>query len=114
MELLFSYGTLQYPKVQMSSFGRLLAGKKVKLLGYKLESVEIKDPKVLELSNEKFHPMAIHTGNPDDFIEGMIFEITKEELAQSDKYEVEDYKRVLEKFSNSCNAWVYVQANAND
>ena len=110
MERIFSYGTLQYKKVQKESFGRILKGYKVKLIGYKLEEVEIKDPKVLELSNQKSHPMAIKTGNPSDYIEGMIFEITSDELDQSDKYEVDDYKRIEETFDDNTKAWIYVQS----
>jgi gamma-glutamylcyclotransferase (GGCT)/AIG2-like uncharacterized protein YtfP len=110
MEKIFSYGTLQYPKVQLSSFGRLLKGEKTKLVGFKLEQVKINDFKVLELSNQEFHPMAIPSGSNEYYIEGMVFEITKNELAQSDKYEVEDYKRIKVQLENSCEAWVYVQA----
>lgn len=38
---LFSYGTLQYESVQLSTFGRKLSGAADSLLGYKLEKIKI-------------------------------------------------------------------------
>lgn len=108
MQLLFSYGTLQFDKVQLESFGRLLKGYKDTLMDYRLEDIEIKDPKVLELSGKKFHPMAIVSVG--DTVEGMVFEVTEEEIEQSDRYEVSDYKRQSIQLKSGVNAWVYVQA----
>lgn len=108
--LLFSYGTLQLEKVQQESFGRKLKGTKDTLQGYKLEDLEIKDPDVLAKSEQRFHPIAIPTGKPKDTIEGTLFEITDEELTQADKYEVSDYKRVLETFQSGKEGWVYITA----
>lgn len=105
---LFSYGTLQLEKVQIENYGRLLNGKKDSLLGYRLDKLKITDTEVLKKSGEEFHPIAVKTGNPDDVIEGTIFEITDEELIATDKYEVSDYKRVLETFLSGKKAWVYV------
>ncbi|HMU44886.1 MAG TPA: gamma-glutamylcyclotransferase [Chitinophagaceae bacterium] len=107
-ELLFSYGTLQLEKVQLESFGRILKGEKDSFSSYKLISLEIKDPKVLEQSQQKFHPIAVYTGNRQDTIEGVVFEISKEELAKADAYEVDDYKRIEVKLDSGKKAWVYV------
>ena len=60
-ELLFSYGTLQNTSVQVETFGRELVGFEDRLLGYKLEMVEIQDADVVELSGKKHHPIAIAT-----------------------------------------------------
>lgn len=109
--LLFSYGTLQLPSVQLSSFGRLLTGKPDRLLGYKLAQLKITDETVLAKSETATHPIAIKTNNPIDFIEGVIFEISEKELQQADEYEVEDYCRVQELFESGALAWVYVEAN---
>jgi gamma-glutamylcyclotransferase (GGCT)/AIG2-like uncharacterized protein YtfP len=113
IELLFSYGTLQNTSVQVETFGRELVGFKDQLLGYQLEMVEIKDVNVVELSGESHHPIAMVTGNDADQIDGMVFEITAEELAQSDEYEVDDYKRVIGKMKSGEQAWVYVSASDN-
>src|SRR6185436_839025 len=97
-EFLFSYGTLQKEKVQLESFGRILKGTKDTLKGYKLFFLEIKDETVLSKSEQKFHPIAVHTNNLDDAIEGIIFEITESELFIADTYEVDEYARVSEFF----------------
>lgn len=109
MEKLFSYGTLQLPQVQMDTFGRYLEGKKDILQGYKLEEVEINDPEVIKSSGKNIHPMLVFTGNKNDEITGVLFKITKEELAQADKYEVSAYKRVKEVFKSGTSGWVYVE-----
>ena len=113
MEQLFSYGTLQNVEVQLETFGRELTGSKDHLLGYQLEMVEIKDQGVVELSGETHHPIAIATCNHTDEIPGMVFEITTQELAQSDEYEVDEYQRVLGKLKSGKQAWVYVSASDN-
>lgn len=109
-EYLFSYGTLQNTQVQLETFGRVLEGHKDQLLGHKLEMIEIKDQGVVELSGQTHHPIVIISNNDDDFVSGVIFAITPDELAQSDLYEVSDYKRVMGRFKSGKQAWVYVQA----
>jgi gamma-glutamylcyclotransferase (GGCT)/AIG2-like uncharacterized protein YtfP len=105
---LFSYGTLQLEKVQLENYGRILQGKKDFLTGYRMGNLEITDEVVLQKSEMKIHPVAIKTNDVHDVIEGMIFEITAEELEETDQYEVADYKRVLEKFNSGEMAWIYV------
>lgn len=106
---LFSYGTLQLEKVQLESFGRILKGKKDKLFSYKLENIEITDEEVLRKSNKKFHPIAVKSNNKNDFISGVLFEITSEELQKADEYEVSDYQRVNEIFQSGTHGWVYIK-----
>jgi hypothetical protein len=110
IKLLFSYGTLQNRLVQLETFGRELAGSDDQLLGYKIEMVEIGDQQVVALSGKTHHPIAVESQDKSDFVPGVIFEITPEELAQSDLYEVSDYKRVMGAFKSGQQAWVYVQA----
>jgi len=105
---LFSYGTLQLEKVQLKNYGRLLTGQKDSLKNYKLDKLKITDREVLKKSGKEYHPIAIKTNNPNDSIEGMLFEITTAELEETDRYEVSDYKRVLETFSSGHQAWIYV------
>jgi len=108
MEKLFSYGTLQLEKVQLDTFGRKLVGKKDTLIGYRLEQIEISDPAVLASSSENFHPILRPSKNKADRIQGVIFEITKEELLKADTYEEENYRRVAQVFESGTSAWVYV------
>jgi len=108
-ELLFSYGTLQQDGVQMAQFGRLLKGRADALLGWRQEMVQITDPDVLAKSGKVFHPIVL-PGRKDDSVPGMVFEITGEELAAADSYEVSDYKRVAAQLKSGATAWVYVKA----
>ncbi|MCX7281262.1 MAG: gamma-glutamylcyclotransferase [Alphaproteobacteria bacterium] len=108
-EHLFSYGTLQQDEVQQASFGRLLKGVPDALLGWKQEMVEITDPDVLAKSGKRFHSIVMQ-GDTQDRVPGTVFEITAEELAAADRYEVADYKRVSAKLASGLTAWVYVKA----
>jgi gamma-glutamylcyclotransferase (GGCT)/AIG2-like uncharacterized protein YtfP len=107
---LFSYGTLQLERVQLETFGRLLHGSKDVLPGFKMESVEITDAEVLSKSAQAFHPIAIPTRNNDDKIDGVVFEITAEELAHADAYEVSNYKRISVTLASGKEAWTYVSS----
>ncbi|TAG12499.1 MAG: gamma-glutamylcyclotransferase [Sphingobacteriia bacterium] len=108
-QYLFSYGTLQLEKVQIASFGRILTGSTDKLYGYKLVSIEITDENVLQQSGQKFHPMALPASS-DDYIDGVVFEITHTELLQADHYEVDDYKRISVLLNSGIHAWIYIKA----
>ena len=109
MVRLFSYGTLQQDGVQLSSFGRLLKGAPDALPGWTREMVEITDPEVLAKSGMRFHPILVR-GTVSDSVTGMVFEITEDELASADRYEVADYKRILARLKSGMDAWVYVKA----
>lgn len=106
---LFSYGTLQQDSVQMASFGRLLKGVPDCLPGWRREMVEITDVEVFAKSGERFHPILV-PGAASDEVAGMVFEITEQELAGADRYEVADYKRIAVKLKSGLDAWVYVKA----
>jgi gamma-glutamylcyclotransferase (GGCT)/AIG2-like uncharacterized protein YtfP len=109
MVRLFSYGTLQQESVQRSSFGRSLKGAPEALPGWKREMVEITDPDVLAKSGMRFHPIIV-PGTASDEVTGMVFEITEDELASADRYEVSDYKRIAVRLKSGAEAWVYVKA----
>ena len=61
---LFSYGTLQDRNVQISSFGRELAGRPDALPGYAQTLLAIGDPKVVEISGKTHHPVVRPSANP--------------------------------------------------
>jgi gamma-glutamylcyclotransferase (GGCT)/AIG2-like uncharacterized protein YtfP len=106
---LFSYGTLQQDGVQLSSFGRLLKGMPDALPGWKCEMLEITDAQVLAKSGMRFHPIIV-PGAASDEVAGKVFEITEDELASADRYEVADYKRIAARLKSGIDAWVYVKA----
>lgn len=108
MALLFSYGTLQKEQVQLETFGRTLQGEKDILSGYRLTMLEITDPEVLRKSGQKFHPVLKFSGNVEDQIEGILFEVTDAEILQADEYEVDDYKRIETNFKSGKTGFIYV------
>ncbi|MFV0477265.1 MAG: gamma-glutamylcyclotransferase family protein [Parahaliea sp.] len=110
MEHLFSYGTLQLESVQLETFGRRLEGVGDTLQGYIVGTVRIRDTEVIRKSGKEFHPILKHTGNPTDEVVGTIFNISSEELAQADEYEVEEYARTSTRFKSGQTAWLYVDA----
>lgn len=110
-EYLFSYGTLQKEKVQLELFGRTLRGTTDVLRGYKTAPIEIKDEAVLAKSEQKYHLIAVPSTNKNDFIKGIVLELTEEELLIADGYETEDYKRISAMLDSGKDSWVYVAAN---
>lgn len=106
---LFSYGTLQLSQVQIDTFGRILSGTKDRLQKYIVSNLKITDQKVIKSSGTDIHPILIFTGKETDFVEGTLFLLSKEELLQADKYEVDDYKRSQLKFESGEMAFVYLK-----
>ncbi len=110
MERLFSYGTLQAEQVQHDTFGRSLEGTVDYLVGYRLLGLDIDDAAVVASSQQAVHPIAHYTGDSNDVLLGLVFEITAAELAQSDAYEVDAYQRQSIVLQSGVTAWVYVAA----
>jgi hypothetical protein len=108
MPLLFSSGTLQQREVQQATYGRLLAGTRDALLGYRLEPLEITDSEVVRLSGKAVHTIARLSGDPADRIEGVCFHLTDDELAATDAYEVDAYGRAEAELESGERAFVYV------
>ncbi len=111
-ENLFSYGTLQSQEVQVEAFGRLLEGHKDRMYGFSEDMVKIEDEDVVRTSGKTHHPIVRYSDNAQDFVEGTMFRITKEELSHADRYEVDAYKRVQVELSSGENAWVYIDAQS--
>lgn len=110
MPKLFSYGTLQQEAVQLSTFGRKLAGHSDELLEYEQSLIAIDDPAVVSTSGKTHHPIVKFNGDVHSKVAGTVFEITDEELAMADRYEVASYRRMLAKLASGASAWVYVDA----
>lgn len=85
MPWLFSYGTLQQEAVQLSTFGRLLQGQPDELVGFEQSLFEIKDPEFVTTSGKAHHAIVTFTGRPDSRVRGMVFEVSDDELAKSDR-----------------------------
>jgi len=107
-QLLFSYGTLQHPEVQLGIFGRLLHGAPDVLPGYTVDYAEIADDRIVELSGDAVHPIVRSTGNPRDKVVGVALLVTEDELDAADEYEVSLYRRISVTLASGRIAWAYV------
>jgi hypothetical protein len=108
-ERLFSYGTLRQADVQQALFGRAVPTVDDVLPGYRLDMVRITDPAVIAASGSDRHPI-LHRGEPGDVVDGACLELTPDELAAADAYEVDDYVRVAVTLKSGLSAWAYVAA----
>lgn len=106
-QLLFSYGTLQQPEVQLELFGRRVAAEDDVLPGYTVDYAEIDDPRVVEVSGRSVHPILRPTGNALDKVLGKVLRITGVELEAADEYEVALYRRVSIELASGQTAWIY-------
>lgn len=109
-ELLFSYGTLQQPEVQLDTFGRLFEAEDDVLPGFTVDYAEIVDQRAVDVSGSTVHPIVRPTGNPLDKVVGKVLHVTEEELDAADEYEVALYRRVAAPLASGRTAWVYVSA----
>ena len=95
---LFSYGSLQQEEVQLLLYNRILIGSKDELKGFKLAE------KLLDFK----YPIIFETKSISDKVSGIVFEITIDELRNTDEYEGEYYQRVRVKLASGREAWCYV------
>jgi hypothetical protein len=109
-EFLFSYGTLQLAEVQLSLFGRRLAGSSDVLEGFKHVPLQIDDQTVVEISGKSQHTMASFTGRAADTVSGSVLGLTAEEIRRADGYEVPAVTRVAVRLRSGVRAWAYVDA----
>jgi hypothetical protein len=109
---LFSYGTLQMREVQLANYGRALEGSRDALAGYRLAVVPDRDPKAVRISGTKRHFIVQPTGSPEDRVPGVLFLLTAEELAATDRYEGSDYVRAELRLESGRRAFVYVEPDA--
>lgn len=86
-----------------------MSGRADSLPGYSQSLVAIADPKVVATSGKTHHPIVQASANPKDEVPGTVFEITTDELAAADDYEVADYQRVAAILKSGAQAWVYVR-----
>ena len=110
MPLLFSYGTLQQPAVQLSTFGRLLRGHPDELVGFEQALLTIEDPEFVAKSGKADHAIVKFNGRTESRVKGTVFDVTESELAQADEYEPAGYKRVKATLASGRRAWVYADA----
>jgi hypothetical protein len=106
---LFSYGTLRLREVQLANYGRPLEGTPDVLEGFRLEVLPDRDPDAVRISGTKTHMVVRRTGNPADRVAGVVFLLTAEELAATDRYEGSDYSRAELPLESGRRAFVYLE-----
>src|SRR3954466_1437003 len=104
MSLLFSYGTLQDPAVQLELFGRRLVGTSDELVGFRHTAFLVTDPQFAARSGSETHSMARFTGRDDDRIRGTALQLTDAELSIADAYEPVAYERVRTRLASGADA----------
>jgi gamma-glutamylcyclotransferase (GGCT)/AIG2-like uncharacterized protein YtfP len=109
-QLLFSYGTLQNPAVQLDTFGRVVEAEDDVLDGYTVDYTEIEDPRVVDLSGLDVHPIVRATGNPLDKVVGKVLRVSEDEIDAADEYEVHLYRRIEVRLTSGRSAWAYISA----
>lgn len=92
----------------MKLFGRILNGAKDFLKGYKLSPIEITDESFITKGEKKIQATLNRTKNDSDFVEGIVFEISDEELLLADDYEPENYRRIKVALQSGKEAWIYI------
>lgn len=106
MPILFSYGTLRDPDVQLQLFGRHIAGEPDELVGFERTSFTV-DPGFAALSGSDTHVMVHYTGRDEDRTPGTALDLTDSELAAADAYEPSGYTRIRARLASGQDAWVY-------
>ena len=113
MPRLFSYGTLQQEAVQLATFGRRLEGSPNAIVGFQLAVFRVDDPEFIAKSGKADHAIVRFTGSDSDRVNGMVIEVTDEELAKSDSYEPSGYTRVEATLASGGRAWVYAATDSD-
>ena len=96
MELLFVYGTLQDPAVQQRLIGRTVTGTPDTLEGFFKSSISMTDG---------VFPLVIPRHGHE--VNGLVLEITLEELLAMDVYETSAYRRIRVPLRSGRETWVY-------
>jgi hypothetical protein len=107
MPWLFSYGTLQQEGVQLSTFGRRLAGHADELVGFEQSRLTIEDPAFVATSGRADHAIVTFNGRADSRVRGMALELSDRELVMADQYEPAGYTRISTVLASGKQAWVY-------
>lgn len=98
MTHLFVYGTLREKDVQLKYLGRMINDNKDSLGGFTMSRVII---------NETEYPILIEDVHSKEIINGMVLEITNDELIKLDEYETNLYVRKRVRLKSGKEAWVY-------
>ena len=97
-EILFVYGTLKDPSVQMEVVGKTIVGSADVLTGYRKSEIVI--------DGENYPAIVPDTKSN---VDGLVVYVTREELGLIDAYETDVYKRFLIVLKSGKTAWAYAK-----
>ena len=100
---LFVYGTLTTGETLKNILGRVVHSMPATLDGYD-------GSKTITIENESY-PAA--EKNTECSIQGLLIEVTSEELEKLDVYETDAYKRKEVELTNGKKAWIYLNKNSD-
>ena len=106
-QLLFSYGSLQWPDVQKQHFGRFLEGADDGVMGFRLGEIEVATSNSGAVGR---YPILMPDQAQTRAINGKVFIVSEDELAAADIYETSAYQRVETPLLSGKRAWIYIQA----
>ncbi|MDT0605857.1 gamma-glutamylcyclotransferase family protein [Croceitalea rosinachiae] len=97
-QFLFSYGSLQEEKVQLSVLERKLKGKFDTLIGYKKFEKKLMNK----------YPIIEKTNNSKDKVKGILYQVSNLDIYKIDLYESLAYSRTSVTLKSGTKAWVYI------
>ena len=100
---LFVYGTLTTDEALKNVIGRDVLGIPTRLDGYD-------GSKTITIENESY-PAA--EKNTECSIQGLLVEVTPEELEKLDAWETDAYRRKEVELTNEIKAWIYLNKNSD-
>nr|WP_208388237.1 gamma-glutamylcyclotransferase family protein [Microbacterium halimionae] len=109
--MLFSYGTLRSPAVQLDTLGHLVTCEVDVLTGYTVDYVEVDDPRD-DAPGVNTHARVRGTGSALDKVIGFVFEVTDAELDAIDNYEASRGCRSEVTLVSGRTAWAYLPVKA--
>ncbi|HUN08795.1 MAG TPA: gamma-glutamylcyclotransferase [Aggregatilineales bacterium] len=99
MERLFVYGTLRDPLVQIRVIGRTATGSIDFLDGYQRGTIKL---------GEREYPI-LDAAASDNYVEGLVLEVSTDELQRLDIYETSAYRRIRVSLRSGGEAWTYAR-----
>ena len=106
--LVFSFGTLRQESVQQTLYGGTVPTVPDSLVGWRLTTVRITDPAVIEASGSDLHPGIERSGDGADRVDGGVLTLDDAGLAATDRYESVGYERTSVVLASGREAWIYV------
>ena len=110
--LIFNYDASKSNDIRLHNNSNKHNGTKDTLSGYKLHDLNIGKLTSIEQNEVRNQSIAMKSTDHSNKIEGLVFEITGDELIQIDKSKVYDSKRVMETTDLGAEVWVYVAQNS--